>query len=55
MLLANIALPAIDGGRPLLAIFRMNAASAVLSLAAAALGAHLGAQWQAQRTMRATA
>ena len=55
VLLANIALPAIDGGRPLLAIFRMNAASAVLSLAAAALGAHLGAQWQAQRTMRATA
>ena len=55
VLLANIALPAADGGRPLLAIFRMNAASAVLSLAAAALGAHLGAQWQAQRTMRATA
>ena len=55
VLLANIALPAIDGGRPLLAIFRMNAASAVLSLAAAALGTHLGAQWQAQRTLRATA
>lgn len=52
VLLANIALPAIDGGRPLLAIFRMNVASAVLSLAAAALGTHLGTRRVA---LRATA
>ncbi|HEY0860522.1 MAG TPA: hypothetical protein VGE19_06385 [Pseudoxanthomonas sp.] len=52
VLLANIALPAADGGHPLLAILRMNAASAVLSLAAAALGTHLGTRWQA---LRATA
>lgn len=49
VLLANIALPAADGGHPLAAILRMNAASAVLSLAAAALGTHLGTRWQALR------
>ena len=49
VLLANIALATADGGHPLFAVFRSNVASAVLSLAAAALGTHLGARWQARR------
>ena len=47
--LANLALATAEGGHPLFAVFRTNVASAVLSLAAAALGTHLGARWQALR------
>ncbi|PPJ41217.1 hypothetical protein C0063_15210 [Pseudoxanthomonas sp. KAs_5_3] len=55
VLLANIALPTADSTHPLFAVFRMNIASAVLSLAAAALGTDLGARWQAYRALRAVA
>ena len=55
VLLANIALPTADSTHPLFAVFRTNVTSAVLSLAAAALGTDLGARWQAHRALRAIA
>ena len=55
VLLANIALPTADSTHPLFAVLRTNVTSAVLSLAAAALGTDLGARWQPHRALRAIA
>ncbi len=55
LLLAGIALPTDEGSRHLAAVVRTNAFSAVLSLAAAAIGAHSGTRWHERRARRSPA